>query len=100
MIYYLAKVLWDVPIKAMQIMMFSIIFYFMVGLNMSDRGVHFGIFYLILFMTYLAFAAFCRSIGTYSVGGRRSGIKTFPRLTIRCSLRSISTPRTVRQALS
>ena len=67
MIYYLSKVLWDLPIKMFQIMMFSIILYFMVGLNMTDRGVHFFIFYLILLTTYLSFAAFCRMMGTYSV---------------------------------
>ncbi|KAI9011791.1 ABC-2 type transporter-domain-containing protein [Hyaloraphidium curvatum] len=67
MIYYFAKVVWDIPIKLVQILFFTVIFYFMVGLNMTDRGVHFGIFYFVLFLSYVSFAAFCRMMGTYSV---------------------------------
>lgn len=66
MLYYLAKVVWDIPIKMIQVLLYSVILYFMVGLNFLDRGIHFAIFYFVLLVTFLAFTAFSRMIGTYS----------------------------------
>ena len=48
--YYLASIAADIPLRIIQILLFSNVFYWLVGLNDLDRGGRFGTFLFILFI--------------------------------------------------
>jgi len=56
--YYMARFCADVPYNTLEVLIFTVILYFVVGLRTDDGGIHLGAFYLCLFTLRLCAYAF------------------------------------------